>query len=357
MTYYALNVNNASGGFPANGTGEGTLDFNNYNNAGSVTDAGITFTEAGFDSWRARNNSVDRRICSLMYVANSASVATLAITLPEGAGTYKVWLGVGDADFASANQKLVIKDGSGGSTLLTVTGSTTAGAKWFDAANAGSVEYNQTDWVARAKGGASESAGAATLVFSGSTMYIEVGGHASGTGNSGICHVGWEKQASGTNYPITAAQGSFSLTGQSAGLLAALKLTAAQGSFALTGQAAGFISSRVLAAGQGSFALTGQDVTLTYAPYGDFSMSAEMGSYALTGEESYADIGMNAVQGSYALTGQDVGFTLQNPFAYSLTAAVGSFILTGRNARLVWSGAPLVPNRQAGIYMGMRIGL
>lgn len=162
----------------------------------------------------------------------------------------------------------------------------------------------------------------------------------------------------GTSYSITAAQGSFTLTGQSANLSAARPITAAQGSFALTGQNAGFTSSRSLIAAQGAFALTGQDVTLTYAAAGNYSIAAGQGSYGLTGSDSYADYAMSAAGGSYTLTGQDVTLTyVDGGVATSLIADMGLYTLTGRNARLHWSGEPIAPNRQAGIYMGMRIGL
>ena len=162
----------------------------------------------------------------------------------------------------------------------------------------------------------------------------------------------------GTDYPITAAQGSFVLTGQSTNFSAARPITAAQDSFALTGQDVGFISSRNLVAAQGSFTFTGQDVTLTYAAAGSYSIAAGQGSYSLTGSDSYADYAMSAAGGSYALSGQDATLTyFDGGVTTSLTADVGVYALTGRNARLHWSGEPIVPNRQAGIYMGMRIGL
>lgn len=134
-------------------------------------------------------------------------------------------------------------------------------------------------------------------------------------------------------------------------------ITADSGSFALTGQTAGLFATRLLTASQGSYSLTGQDATLQKDTPGAFTMPADSGSYSWTGSDALGDYAMNAGSGSYALTGQDVTFSIGVPTAYSMTANTGYYAFNGKNARLDWSGAPIVPNRQAGIYMGMRIGL
>jgi hypothetical protein len=120
----------------------------------------------------------------------------------------------------------------------------------------------------------------------------------------------------GPTYTLTAAQGSFTLTGQAAGLTASRLLTAAQGSFALTGQAATLKAARLITAAQGSYTLTGQDATLTYTP---------AVTYTLT-----------AAQGAFTLTGQAAGLTA----ARLLTAAQGTYSLTGVAAGLTYSGEP-----------------
>ena len=187
----------------------------------------------------------------------------------------------------------------------------------------------------------------------------------------------------GPTYTLTAASGSFALTGQDAGLafnrvLAAdtqsytltgqatglafnRTLAAASGSFTLTGQDAGLAFNRVLSAASGSFALDGQDVTLTYTPISGatYTLGAASGSFALTGQDtglafnrvltadtqSYslsgdvAGLAFNRVLAadtvSYALTGQDVTLTYtSNGFTYTLTAESGSFEVTGQDASL-----------------------
>jgi hypothetical protein len=89
---------------------------------------------------------------------------------------------------------------------------------------------------------------------------------------------------------------------------AAYTLTAEQGSYALTGQATGLRAARRITATQGSYALNGQAVAL------------RMGRASLT-----------AAQGSYALNGQSV--TLTGPeVSYSLTMEQGSYAYTGSDA-------------------------
>ena len=167
--------------------------------------------------------------------------------------------------------------------------------------------------------------------------------------------------AGGATYTLTAASGSFALTGQDAGLAFNRTLAAASGSFALTGQDAGLAFNRVLSAANGSYALDGQDVTLTYTPISGatYTLGAASGSFALTGQDtglafnrvltadtqSYslsgdvAGLAFNRVLAadtvSYALTGQDVTLTYtSNGFTYTLTAESGSFEVTGQDASL-----------------------
>lgn len=117
----------------------------------------------------------------------------------------------------------------------------------------------------------------------------------------------------------------------------AYSLTAESGSYALTGQSAGLLASRALAAEQGSYALTGQDVALNRG----YVVAAEQGSYALTGQDAGLLRGLllTAAQGSYALSGQDVTLTYTPLGAYSLTADQGSYDLTGQSVSLLWGRA------------------
>lgn len=129
---------------------------------------------------------------------------------------------------------------------------------------------------------------------------------------------------------VVAEQGSYALTGQDATLTKSILLLAEQGSYALTGQSAGLFASRQLLAEQGAYALSGQDATLTYTPAGAYTLTANSGSYALAGQDAALLLARTlvAAQGSYALTGQDA--TLSS--GKILLAASGSYTLTGQDA-------------------------
>lgn len=90
-----------------------------------------------------------------------------------------------------------------------------------------------------------------------------------------------------TGYTLTAEAGSYSKTGQGAGLKAARKLAAEGGSYALTGQAVDLKLARKIVAGQGSYSLAGQDAVLRAIR----KMAAEGGSYVFTGMDANLAIG------------------------------------------------------------------
>lgn len=135
---------------------------------------------------------------------------------------------------------------------------------------------------------------------------------------------------------LAAAQGSYTLTGQDVALLKGNTLTADQGSYALTGQDVALLRGLLLSAAQGSYALTGQDATLTYTPLGAFSLTADQGNYTLTGQSASLLWGpvLAAGQGSYTLNGQDATLTYTPVGAYILTAGQGSYALTGQDVLL-----------------------
>lgn len=141
-------------------------------------------------------------------------------------------------------------------------------------------------------------------------------------------YVGSIEAASGS-YTLVAAQGSYSLTGQAAGLRASRSLTAAQGSYSLNGQAATLRKSYPLVAAQGGYSLGGQAAGLRV----DRSLTAAQGSYALTGQAASLSYGKQlvAAQGSYSLTGQAAALRL----ARVVSAAQGSYSLTGQAANLI----------------------
>lgn len=133
--------------------------------------------------------------------------------------------------------------------------------------------------------------------------------------------------------------GSFPVGGlPDEGAAIAYSLAAETGSFALTGNAATFTVTQ--ASATGLFALTGIPTTFTVgiaAETGSYALTgidaplipaivAATGEFVLTGYSTGADTPQTADTGSFALTGVDVGFTI------SLVAEPGSFALTGGDA-------------------------
>lgn len=95
-----------------------------------------------------------------------------------------------------------------------------------------------------------------------------------------------------TDYTLSCAAGSFTLTGQTAGLVHGRSLTAGAGSFSLTGQAAALAHGRVVVTEAGQFTLTGQPATLDFTPAPrNLSLSCEAGSFTLTGQPAVLLLG------------------------------------------------------------------
>lgn len=136
----------------------------------------------------------------------------------------------------------------------------------------------------------------------------------------------------GTNYPLTAAQGQYTLSGQSATLTATHgPLVAAQGSYTLTGQDAG------LSWAQPNKSTYGTSSPLVFMFLGGAtgvgvakSITAEAGYYTYTGAISYSDFAITAASGTYTLTGQ----AALSAFTRRLAAGQGSYTLTGQAAGL-----------------------
>jgi hypothetical protein len=131
---------------------------------------------------------------------------------------------------------------------------------------------------------------------------------------------------------LTAAAGSYALTGQTATLARLLTLTASAGSYAVSGQDASLKKGSLLSAAAGAYTLTGQDVTLTYSGPTSYTLTADAGSYALSGQDASLKRGLlvSASAGSYSLSGQDAALKR----ALTLTAGAGSYSLSGQDAAL-----------------------
>lgn len=103
--------------------------------------------------------------------------------------------------------------------------------------------------------------------------------------------------------PMTASQGSFTLTGKDVGFLRGLKFAIGQGTLTLTGKAVGLFRGYGVSLAQGAFTLTGKTANLI----ANRILSLAQGSYTLSGQtatfiKGYA---MSALRGLFTLTGFD----------------------------------------------------
>ena len=155
------------------------------------------------------------------------------------------------------------------------------------------------------------------------------------------------------SYSLTAESGSFTVTGQAAGLISNRILVAEEATVAVSGQAANMTAGRLLSAENASFSLTGQEAQFIKG----FTLVADVGNFTVIGQAANLIIArvVQANTGNVTVTGQDAGVrasrvlysdfgsvtvtgqdaelrTLNN---YSLTAAFGSVVFTGQAANVV----------------------
>lgn len=170
-----------------------------------------------------------------------------------------------------------------------------------------------------------------------------------------------------TAYTMAAATGTFTLTGNAAGLAAQRNLTAAQATYTLTGNAAGLVHGYPMVAASGSFTLTGNAAALTaqrkltaaqatFTETGNAAgltvqrkITATQASFTLTGVAAWltAQRKLTAAQASYVLTGVDVTLTYTPAAgAYTLVADSATFVLTGNDAALLYT--PIVTQSSGG---------
>lgn len=149
---------------------------------------------------------------------------------------------------------------------------------------------------------------------------------------------------------LTAAAGSFTYTGQDAGLRASRKLIATPGVFTLTGQDATltYVQQGILAADPGAFVTTGNDARLLRG----YRLAADPGAFGVTGSDAALRRGyrLAADPGAFDVAGNDAALLR----GYLLAADPGSYTLTGIDATLITTQVTLPVLRNA---VRARIGL
>lgn len=104
-------------------------------------------------------------------------------------------------------------------------------------------------------------------------------------------------------------------------------ITADNGSYSVTGQSASIYKSKVVVAAQGSYSLTGQNATITYTPSGtNYTIVANHGTYNITGQAAsiLRSKQITAAHGTYTLTGQNA--TVAYSGSNTITLKAGSWI-------------------------------
>lgn len=169
------------------------------------------------------------------------------------------------------------------------------------------------------------------------------------TGNAAAFTVGH------TALSLTAATGTFTETGNAAALSVGHTVTAARGVFTETGNAAAFEISRTLTAARGTFTETGNAAGLSIG----HTVAAAKGTFTETGNAAAFEISrtLTAASGTFTETGNAAAFEInredvasQGAFAltgnaatfriaHTLTAAKGTFTETGNDATLTYAPA------------------
>ena len=167
-------------------------------------------------------------------------------------------------------------------------------------------------------GGSGGSAGVALAGVSG--VVYGAGGSGGSTGSSTTTNTGGAGAqgliviayvpAAGA-YTITANNGSYTVTGQTATIQRSRLLTANNGTYAVTGQTATIQKTRILAGDYGIYALTGQTASIVKTSPGNYVLIANNGAYTVAGQPAtllrskliFGDYG------SYTTAGQDATIT------------------------------------------------
>lgn len=141
-------------------------------------------------------------------------------------------------------------------------------------------------------------------------------------------------------YSLSAAAGSFTLTGNAATFKATRLLSASVGSFVESGIAAGFNDNHHIVADAGAFALTGNAARLIYQR---LPLAVSAGGFTLTGVAAALSRTwvLTAATGSFVLTGNAAAFVAPTSSVPSIGASGG----VGTTRRRETKAAPLARQR------------
>lgn len=170
--------------------------------------------------------------------------------------------------------------------------------------------------------------GAHTQIGLHNRVYFGGYNEAGGSGTETVYFDGFNSATTsgGADFPLTAASGSFALTGTATAFNKGFKLTAATTSFALGGTAAALKKGFLLTAAPTSFALTGTAATFNKG----FKLTAATTAFTLTGTGVTNPVTRKlvAAASAFTLTGSAANITK----GFTMSAATTAFTLTGTAA-------------------------
>lgn len=298
---------------------------------GASDPASTTFTRTGGDLGLSRITAYRSSVSGTPTVGPSNSATD------GSSGTSHSLTGI---TTANAGALIVALCAGGNNDLFSAFSAASMSASATGAASAGTVDANDpstTQWYRR--GNVTTATGADGSVYHVDAVQSSAGATGSfsvtsaAANKSALAAMAFYEPASLNNYSLTAAAGSFALSGQAASLKAGRSVTAAAGSFSLSGQSATLKAGRVLVSAAGSFTLSGQPATL----YRAITLTAGAGSFTLSGQAASFGLTrtLSAGAGSYSLSGQAAAFAVTRV----LSAGTGAFTLTGKAATLTRTGS------------------
>lgn len=308
-----------------------------------------------------------------MSAANGGGTVLASFTIPAAAS---------NTNYAAADLQVVggyvLNIPSGVASIIGTYSGGTPGYGFLVAVELSGVD-NSTGFVTAARNGQNTPGTAANAITSGTVSVSSAakylvgicmdgsqnGTAAAGTGftalaaNANSCIAEGQAISSSGTYGATFTDATHGTTDAYGILMFALaptasgtaySLTAAQGSYSVTGEIATKAAS--LGASEGAFTLTGNAATLTHGTGGTpYNLVASVGMFSLSGEAATRDLAIPASEGSYGLT----GFIAQA--GYGLGASEGSFGLTGMTASLIYStNIPNAPSNRSRRFYGARGG-
>lgn len=313
---------------------------------------------------RAETAGGDSVKMALWDTAVIGASPTGVISFTVGAGSYHTFTAIEASGLASGtafDQKTEGTTGVG--TALTITSPTLSQADEFVIAILGHDDggnititapgapwttlFNEPDGASHESGIAQyQSVAATTAVTSTATL---------ASSRRWAAVIGTWKIAAGGggSATLTAAQGSYTHTGQAVALTRGLKEVCAQGSYTHTGQAVTFRLGKLIALAQGSYAHTGQAVALKRS----LRLACGQGSYTHTGQAMVGHRNVTIVCEQATSTQDEDGLGPNLLWGHRLAAGQGSYVHAGQAVTLTKSGSSLACAQGSYAHTGQAVSL